>query len=209
MSKHTMSLVPMVISNEGGRGERAMDIFSLLLKERIIMLTGEVEDGMASLICAQLLYLESVDPDSPIQIYINSPGGVISSGLSIHDTIQYINPPVHTICFGQACSMGSFLLSSGEPGFRFSLPNSRIMIHQPSGSASGQATEIEIRYKEIMKYKELLTQKYSDYSKGKTTYQGFYDLMERDKFLSPQEALDLGLIDQIITKRELQKSEKE
>jgi ATP-dependent Clp protease protease subunit len=193
-----MTLVPMVIEHSA-RGERAMDIYSMLLKERIVFLTGEVEDHMANIICAQLLYLESQAPKKPIEMYINSPGGVVTAGLSIFDTMNYISSPVHTVCMGQACSMGSFLLMAGEKGHRYSLPYARIMIHQPSGGARGQATDIEIQAQEIGKLKKMLTTIYSE--RTGQSYDTMYAMMERDKFMTPQESLDLGLIDTIITSR--------
>lgn len=192
------SLVPMVVETTG-RGERAFDILSMLLKERIIMLTGQVEDHMASLICAQLLYLESQDAEKDIQMYINSPGGVVTAGLAIYDTMQYIKPAVSTIVMGQAASMGAFLLAGGAKGKRFSLPNSRIMIHQPSGGASGQATDIEIQYREITRLKEILTKTMADNS-GRP-YDEMYAACERDKFMSPEEALSFGLIDEVVVPR--------
>lgn len=192
------SLVPMVIETSG-RGERAMDIYSMLLKERIIMLTGQVEDHMAALICAQLLYLESQDAEKDIQMYINSPGGVVTAGLAIYDTMQYIKPAVSTIVMGQAASMGAFLLAGGAKGKRFSLPNSRIMIHQPSGGAQGQATDIEIQYNEIKRLKEILTRTMAENSSK--SYDEMYGACERDKFMSPEEALDFGLIDEVVHPR--------
>ncbi|MFA5488320.1 MAG: ATP-dependent Clp protease proteolytic subunit [Candidimonas sp.] len=192
------NLVPIVVE-QTGRGERSYDLYSRLMKDRIIFVGGQVHDHMAELIVAQLLYLESENPDKDISMYINSPGGVVTSGLAIYDTIQFIKPKVSTVCIGQACSMGSFLLMAGEPGMRFSLPNARIMIHQPSGGTGGQATDIEIQAKEIIKLKEKLTKKYSEHC-GRS-YDEFYALMERDKFLDPQEALELGLIDKVIDKR--------
>jgi len=200
MKEMTSNLVPMVIETEG-RSERAMDIYSRLLRERIIMLTGQVEDHMASLICSQLLFLESESPDKDIQLYINSPGGVVTAGLSIYDIMQYIKPDVQTIVMGQACSMGSFLSMAGAPGKRFAMPHSRIMIHQPSGGASGQATDIEIQAREILKMKDMLTSKYVEHGNKGITTDRFLELMDRDKFLSPQEAIELGLIDEIISKR--------
>lgn len=199
MEKVVNQLVPMVIE-QTGRGERSYDIYSRLLKERVIFVTGEVEDNMASLIVAQLLFLESENPEKDIYMYINSPGGVVTSGLSIYDTMQYIKCKVATLCMGQACSMGSLLLTAGEPGMRYSLPNSRIMIHQPSGGFKGQATDIEIHAKEILDLKKRLNNMYVKHT-GKTL-SAVEKAMERDNFMSPEEALKFGLIDKIITKRE-------
>lgn len=189
-------LVPMVIE-QTGRGERSFDIYSRLLKDRIIFVTGEVEDNMASLIVAQLLFLESENPEKDIYMYINSPGGIVSSGLSIYDTMQYVRCKVGTICLGQACSMGSLLLTAGEPGMRYSLPNSRIMIHQPSGGFRGQATDIEIHAREILDLKKRLNNLYVKHT-GKTL-PVVEKNMERDNFMTPKEALKFGLIDKIIT----------
>jgi ATP-dependent Clp protease protease subunit len=184
------------------KGERAFDIYSRLLKERIVMLNGPVEDHMANLIVAQLLFLESENPEKDISLFINSPGGVVTSGMSIYDTMQFIRPDVSTYVMGQACSMGSLLAQSGAPGKRFMLPNARHMIHQPSGGARGQATDMQIQVEEILKMKKTLTEIYVKHnSKGKTYEQLTAD-MERDKFMSAQEALDYGLIDQIIEKRQ-------
>ncbi len=193
-----MNLVPTVIEDTG-KGERAFDLFSRLLKERTIFLNGQVEDGMANLIVAQLLFLEAEDPNKDINLYINSPGGVVTAGLSIYDTMNFIKPDVRTICMGQACSMGAFLLGAGEKGKRSALPNSRIMIHQPSGGASGQQTDIQIQAEEILKLRTQLTQEIANHA-GRT----FDEVMvatERDNFMSPQETLEFGLIDEIITKR--------
>ena len=193
-------MVPMVIETTS-KGERAYDIFSRLLKERIIMLNAEVEDHMANTIVAQLLFLESEDPDKDISLFINSPGGVVTAGMSIYDTMQFIKPDVATYVMGQACSMGSLLAQAGAPGKRFMLPNARHMIHQPSGGARGQATDIQIQAREIQKMKESLTGIYAKHnSKGKTYDQLIAD-MERDFFMSAQEALDYGLVDQILDKR--------
>jgi ATP-dependent Clp protease protease subunit len=181
------------------RGERAYDIYSRLLKERIIFVTGQVEDHMASLICAQLLFLESENPDKDIAMYINSPGGVVTSGLSIYDTMQYIRPDVSTVCLGQACSMGSLLLAAGAAGKRYALPNSRIMVHQPSGGAQGQATDIQIQAQEILSLKKRLNEIYVHH-----TGQKFDDIeaaLERDRFMQPSEALEFGLIDQVVNSR--------
>jgi ATP-dependent Clp protease protease subunit len=183
------------------KGERAYDIYSRLLKERIIMLNGPVEDQMANLIVAQLLFLESENPDKEISMFINSPGGVITAGMSIYDTMQFIRCPVATYVMGQACSMGSFLAQAGEPGKRYMLPYARHMIHQPSGGARGMQSDIAIQYQEITKMKTMLTELYVKHnSKGKT-YAEFEKDMDRDTFMSAQEALDYGLIDKVIDKR--------
>ena len=195
-----MTLVPMVIESSS-KGERAYDIYSRLLKERVIMLNGPVEDGMANVIVAQLLFLESENPNKDISLFINSPGGVVTAGLSIYDTMQFIKPAVATYVMGQACSMGSLLATAGAQGKRFMLPSARHMIHQPSGGARGQATDMQIQVEEILKMKKELTGIYQKHnSKGKTFEQLTTD-MERDKFMSAQEALDYGLIDKIIEKR--------
>lgn len=194
------NLVPMVV-DQTANGERSYDIFSRLLKERVIFLTGEVNDYQADLICAQLLFLEADNPEKDIHFYINSPGGVVTAGLAIYDTMQFIRPDVSTTVMGQACSMGSLLSTAGATGKRYMLPNARHMIHQPSGGAGGQATDMEIQVQEILKMKKSLTEMYVHHnSKGKT-YDEFRADMERDKFMSAQEALDYGLIDQIVTKR--------
>jgi ATP-dependent Clp protease protease subunit len=193
-------LVPMVIESSS-KGERAYDIYSRLLKERIIMLNGPVEDNMANLIVAQMLFLESENPDKDISLFINSPGGVITSGMSIYDTMQFIRPNIATYVMGQACSMGSFLAQAGAKGKRFMLPNARHMIHQPSGGARGMQSDIEIQYKEITKMKHLLTELYVKHNTKGKTYQDFERDMDRDTFMSAEEALDYGLIDQVITER--------
>jgi len=190
----------MVIESSS-KGERAYDIYSRLLRERIIMLNGPIEDHMANLVVAQLLFLESENPDKQISLFINSPGGVVTAGMSIYDTMQFIKCDVATFVMGQACSMGSLLATAGAAGKRYMLPNARHMIHQPSGGARGQATDIQIQAEEILKMKKNLTEIYVKHnSKGKTFDQMTSD-MERDKFMSAQEALDYGLIDQIITQR--------
>lgn len=195
-----MNLVPMVVESTS-KGERAYDIYSRLLKERIVMLNGPVEDGMANTIVAQLLFLESENPDKEISLFINSPGGVITSGMSIYDTMQFIRCDVATYVMGQACSMGSFLAQAGTAGKRYMLPNARHMIHQPSGGARGMQSDIEIQYKEITKMKDVLTKLYVKHnSKGKT-YAEFERDMDRDTFMSAEEALAYGLIDKIIDKR--------
>ena len=195
-----MTLVPMVVESTS-KGERAFDVYSRLLKERIIMLNGPIEDHMANLVVAQLLFLESENPDKDINLFINSPGGVVTAGMSIYDTMQFIRPNVATYVMGQACSMGSLLAQSGAEGKRFMLPNARHMIHQPSGGARGQATDMQIQVEEILKMKKSLTEIYVKHnSKGKTFEQLSAD-MERDKFMSAEEALEYGLIDKIIEKR--------
>ena len=192
-------LVPTVIETTG-RGERAFDIYSRLLKERIVFLTGEVNDEVASLICAQLLFLEAENPDKEISFYINSPGGVVTSGLAILDTMNYIKCPVSTVCMGQACSMGSLLLTCGEKGRRFALPYARVMIHQPSGGFQGQATDMEIHVKEILAIKKRLNQIYVEQT-GKPLKE-IEEAMERDNFMTAEEALKFGLIDAVVQKKE-------
>jgi ATP-dependent Clp protease protease subunit len=191
-------LVPIVIE-QSNRGERSFDIFSRLLRERIIFVTGGVEDGMASLITAQLLFLESENPKKDIFLYINSPGGVVTAGMAIHDTMQYIRPRVGTVCIGQAASMGSFLLASGEPGMRVALTNARIMIHQPSGGAQGMATDIEIQAKEILRIRARLNELYAKYT-GQPL-EAIETAMDRDKFMSADEAKTFGLLDEVFEKR--------
>ena len=192
------NLIPMVVE-QTSRGERAYDIYSRLLKERIIFLTGPIDDNVASLICAQLLYLESENPKKEISFYINSPGGIVWSGLAVYDTMQYISSKIMTICIGQAASAGSLLLSSGEKDMRFSLPNSRIMVHQPSGGFQGQDTDIEIQTEEFVKTKKRLNEIYTKHT-GKNLKE-IESIMERDKFFSPEEAIQFGLIDKIIKNR--------
>ena len=194
----TDALVPIVIE-QSNRGERSFDIYSRLLRERIIFVTGQVEDHMASLITAQLLFLESENPKKDIYMYINAPGGVVTAGMAIHDTMQYIRPRVGTVCIGQAASMGSFLLASGEPGMRVSLTNARIMIHQPSGGAQGQATDIEIQAKEILRIRQRMNELYAKYTGQPIDV--IENAMERDKFLSAEEAKTFGLIDEVFDKR--------
>ena len=198
MDNFTMNLVPMVIE-QTSRGERSFDIYSRLLKERIVFLNGEVNDVSANLVCAQFLFLEAEDPKKDIFFYINSPGGIVTSGLSIYDTMQYIGPDVVTICMGQAASMGSLLLTAGAAGKRYSLPNSRIMIHQPSGGCRGQATDIEIHAREILDLRQRLNGIYVKHT-GKELSE-IEKAMERDNFMSPEEAKAFGLIDRIIEKR--------
>ena len=192
------TLVPMVVE-QTNRGERAYDIYSRLLKERIIFLTGPMEDHVASLICAQLLYLESENPSKDIAFYINSPGGVVTSGLSVYDTMRYIKPHVSTVCLGQAASMGSLLLCAGEKGKRFALPNARIMVHQPSGGFQGQATDIEIHAQEILRVRHRLNEVYVEHT-GQPIEKVDHAL-DRDNFMSPEEAKDFGLIDEVVTTR--------
>jgi|TARA_B110000196_G_C21133984_1_gene660025 ATP-dependent Clp protease protease subunit len=194
----TSNLIPMVVE-QSSRGERAYDIYSRLLKERIIFLTGPIDDNVASLICAQLLFLESENPKKEISFYINSPGGIVWSGLAMYDTMQYISSKIMTICIGQAASAGSLLLTAGEKGMRFSLPNSRIMVHQPSGGSQGQVTDIEIQTKEIIKTKKKLNQIYALHT-GKTLPE-VEKVMERDRYFSPDEAIEFGLIDKKIENR--------
>ena len=194
------TLVPMVVE-QTARGERAFDIYSRLLKERIIFLTGAVYDQVGSLLCAQLLFLESENPNKDIAFYINSPGGVVTAGLAIYDTMQYIRSPVSTVCIGQAASMGSLLLASGAAGKRYALPNSRIMVHQPSGGAQGQATDIEIQAREILAVRARLNQIYVKHT-GQTLKK-IEDAMERDKFYTPEEAKGFGLIDEVVAQRPL------
>jgi ATP-dependent Clp protease protease subunit len=193
-----LGMVPMVIE-QSGRGERAYDIYSRLLRERIVFLVGPVNDQVANLVCAQLLFLESENPDKDAFLYINSPGGSVSAGLSIFDTMNFIKPEVSTLCMGMAASMGSFLLMAGAKGKRFALPNSRVMIHQPSGGAQGQASDIEIQAREILKTREQLNRIYAERT-GQTVDKIAAD-MERDTWLSPAEARDYGLIDQVLDKR--------
>ncbi|MBU6476113.1 MAG: ATP-dependent Clp endopeptidase proteolytic subunit ClpP [Alphaproteobacteria bacterium] len=191
-------MIPMVIE-QTARGERSYDIYSRLLKERIIFLSGQVEDHMASLICAQLLFLESENPKRDIYLYINSPGGVVTSGLAMYDTMQYIKPDVATVCIGQACSMGSLLLTAGAPGKRYSLPNSRIMVHQPSGGAQGQATDIEIQAKEILSLRQRLNGIYVKHTGQKL--KSIEEALERDRFMSAEDAKAFGLIDEIVERQ--------
>ena len=198
IEEHMNNLIPMVVE-QSNRGERAYDIYSRLLKERIVFLVGPVNDNVASLVTAQLLFLESENPKKEINFYINSPGGLVTSGLGIYDTMQYIKPPVSTLCIGQASSMGSFLLAAGEKGKRFSLPHSRIMVHQPSAGFQGQATDIQIHAKEILSLKERLNQIYSKHT-GKSVKEISHAL-ERDKFMTAKEAKDFGLIDFVVDKR--------
>ena len=192
------NLIPMVVE-QTTKGERAYDIYSRLLKERIVFLVGPVNDNVASLVTAQLLFLESENPKKEINFYINSPGGLVTSGLGIYDTMQYVKSPVSTLCIGQASSMGSFLLAAGEKGKRFSLPHSRIMVHQPSAGFQGQATDIQIHAKEILSLKERLNQIYSKHT-GKSVKE-ISQALERDKFMTANEAKDFGLIDFVVEKR--------
>jgi ATP-dependent Clp protease, protease subunit len=199
------NLVPMVVE-QTARGERAFDIYSRLLKERIIFLTGAVYDQVSALICAQLLFLESENPTKDIAFYINSPGGVVTSGLAIYDTMQYIRSPVSTVCIGQAASMGSLLLAAGAHGKRFSLPNARIMIHQPSGGAQGQATDIEIQAREILALRARLNEIYVRHT-GQPL-EVISNAVERDKFLSPLEAKEFGLVDEVVESRPSREEER-
>lgn len=198
MSPEAAQLVPMVVE-QSSRGERSFDIFSRLLRERIIFLTGEFEDGMASLICAQLLFLESENPDKEISMYINSPGGVVTSGMAIYDTMQYIRPKIATVCIGQACSMGSVILMAGEPGMRYCLTNARVMIHQPSGGARGQATDVEIQAKELLATKQRMIELYNHHT-GQPP-EVVRPALERDNFMTAAEAKAFGLVDHVVDKR--------
>ena len=198
ISEHMNNLVPMVVE-QSSKGERAYDIYSRLLKERIIFLTGQINDNVASLITAQLLFLEAEDPKKEIYLYINSPGGLVTAGLGIYDTMQYIKPDISTLCIGQAASMGSFLLAAGTKGKRFSLPNSRIMVHQPSAGFQGQVTDIEIHANEVLSLKKRLNEIYSKHS-GKTVDE-IKSALERDNFMTADSAKSFGLIDQVVEKR--------
>jgi len=199
------TLIPMVVE-QTARGERSYDIYSRLLKERIIFLSGTVDDHVASLVCAQLLFLESENPKRDIYIYINSPGGVVTSGLAIYDTMQYIKPNVATVCIGQACSMGSLLLAAGAKGKRYSLPNSRIMVHQPSGGAQGQATDIEIQAKEILSLRKRLNDIYVKHTGQKL--KAIEEALERDRFMSAEESKAFGIVDQIVEKQPFETGDK-
>ena len=194
----TGALVPVVVE-QTSRGERSFDIFSRLLRERIVFVTGQVEDTMASLIVAQLLFLESENPSKPISMYINSPGGVVTAGMAIHDTMQYIKPRVSTVCIGQAASMGSFLLAAGEPGMRIALPNARIMVHQPSGGARGMASDIEIQAKEILRIRARMNDLYVKYTGQSLTE--IERALDRDTFLEADEALKFGIVDKVFESR--------
>ena len=198
ISEHMNNLVPMVVE-QSNKGERAYDIYSRLLKERIIFLTGQINDNVASVITAQLLFLEAEDPKKEIYLYINSPGGLVTAGLGIYDTMQYIKPEISTLCIGQAASMGSFLLAAGSKGKRFSLPNSRIMVHQPSAGFQGQATDIEIHAKEVLSLKERLNEIYSKHT-GKNV-DDIKSALERDNFMTADAAKLFGLIDEVVEKR--------
>ena len=200
------NLVPMVVETTN-RGERAYDIYSRLLKERIIFLTGGVNDDVSSLVCAQLLFLESENPTKDIAFYINSPGGIVSSGLAIYDTMRYIRPDVSTVCVGQAASMGSLLLCAGTPEKRYALPNSRVMVHQPSGGAQGQAADIEIQAREILKLRERLNQIYAEHT-GQDL-ETIEKAMDRDNFMAPDEAKEFGLIDEVVTQRPVDEDDDE
>ena len=198
-SEHLSTLVPMVVE-QSSRGERAYDIYSRLLKERIVFVVGPINDAVASLVTAQLLFLESEDPKKEISLYINSPGGLVTAGLGIYDTMQYIKPEVSTLCIGQAASMGSFLLAAGSKGKRFSLPNSRIMVHQPSAGFQGQATDIEIHANEVLSLKKRLNEIYSKHT-GKSVDE-IKSALERDNFMTPDAAKEFGLVDKVVSKRE-------
>lgn len=205
VSEAFMSLIPMVIETTG-RSERAYDIYSRLLKDRIVLLGSEVNDTVASLICAQLLFLESQDPEKEISLYINSPGGSVTAGLAIYDTLRFISAPVSTVCMGRAASMGAFLLAAGKPGLRYALPNSQIMIHQPSAGYQGQATDIEIHAKEVLRLKERLNRILAE-NTGRP-YKDIVKATERDNFLTPEEAKDLGIIDRVLVSRQDMAQEK-
>ena len=198
LSEHMNTLVPMVVE-QSHKGERAYDIYSRLLKERIIFLTGQINDNVASLITAQLLFLEAEDPKKEIYLYINSPGGLVTAGLGIYDTMQYVKPDISTLCIGQAASMGSFLLAAGTKGKRFSLPNSRIMVHQPSAGFQGQVTDIEIHANEVSSLKKRLNEIYSKHT-GKSVDE-VKSALERDNFMTAEVAKDFGLIDEVVEKR--------
>ena len=195
---HMQHLVPMVVE-QTSRGERAYDIYSRLLKERIVFLTGPLDDGVASLITAQLLFLEADNPTKDISFYINSPGGIVTAGLAVYDTMQYIRPSVVTLCIGQAASMGSLLLAAGDPGQRFALPNARIMVHQPSGGAQGQATDVEIHAREIIATRARLNDIYAKHTGQELS--SIEESMDRDKFMTPDEAKAFGIIDEVIANR--------
>jgi len=197
--EHLNTLIPMVVE-QSSRGERAYDIYSRLLKERIVFVVGPINDAIASLVTAQLLFLESEDPKKEISLYINSPGGLVTAGLGIYDTMQYVKPEVSTLCIGQAASMGSFLLAAGSKGKRFSLPNSRIMVHQPSAGFQGQATDIEIHANEVLSLKKRLNEIYSKHT-GKSVVD-IKEALERDNFMTPDNAKEFGLIDKVVDKRE-------
>ena len=199
LNEHMSNLIPMVVE-QSSRGERAYDIYSRLLKERIIFIVGPINDAVATLVTAQMLFLESENPKKDIYMYINSPGGLVTAGLGIYDTMQYIKPEVSTICIGQAASMGSFLLSAGSKGKRFSLPNSRIMVHQPSAGFQGQATDIEIHANEVLSLKKRLNEIYSKHT-GKTVDE-IKAALERDNFMTPDMAKNFGLIDKVVEKRD-------
>jgi len=198
ISEHMNNLIPMVVE-QSNRGERAYDIYSRLLKERVVFLVGQINDNVASLITAQLLYLESENPKKEIYLYINSPGGLVTAGLGIYDTMQYIKPEVSTLCIGQACSMGSFLLAAGHKGKRFSLPNSRIMVHQPSAGFQGQVTDIEIHANEVLSLKKRLNEIYSKHTDK--SVEDIKSALERDNFMTAENAKSFGLIDQVVEKR--------
>ena len=198
LSEHMNNLIPMVVE-QSSKGERAYDIYSRLLKERIIFLTGQINDNVASLVTAQLLFLEAEDPKKEIYLYINSPGGLVTAGLGIYDTMQYVKPEISTLCIGQAASMGSFLLAAGSKGKRFSLPNSRIMVHQPSAGFQGQATDIEIHANEVLSLKKRLNEIYSKHT-GKNVDE-IKSALERDNFMTADIAKSFGLIDEVVEKR--------
>jgi ATP-dependent Clp protease, protease subunit len=201
--RETMQLVPMVVE-QSSRGERSFDIYSRLLRERIIFLNGEVNDATSALVCAQLLFLEADNPKKPINLYINSPGGVVTSGFAMYDTMRYIKSPVHTLCMGTARSMGSFLLMAGEPGERAALPNASLHVHQPLGGVQGQASDILIHAEEIRQTKHRMIRLYAEHCRR--SYEEVERTLDRDHFMTPEEALEWGLIDRIVTQRELSPS---
>ncbi|OKO88073.1 Clp protease [Bradyrhizobium sp. NAS80.1] len=197
--REAMQLVPVVIE-QSSRGERSFDIYSRLLRERIVFVNGEVNDTVSALVCAQLLFLEAENPRKPISMYINSPGGVVTSGFAMYDTMRYIRAPVHTLCMGTACSMGSFLLMAGEPGHRAALPNASILIHQPSGGFQGQASDMLIHAENIKRTKHRMTQIYAEHCKR--SYEEFERAMDRDRFMTPEEAVEWGLVDRVLPVRQ-------
>ncbi len=197
--REAMQLVPMVVE-QSSRGERSFDIYSRLLRERIVFVNGEVNDTISALVCAQLLFLEAENPRKAINMYINSPGGVVTSGFAMYDTMRYIRAPVHTLCMGTACSMGSFLLMAGEPGHRAALPNASILIHQPSGGFQGQASDMLIHAENIKRTKHRMTQLYAEHCKR--SYEEFERAMDRDRFMTPEEAVEWGLVDRVLPVRQ-------
>ena len=197
-----MNHVPIVIEKGANGSERAYDIYSRMLKDRIVFLTGEVHDGVSNSICAQMLFLESEDPEAPISFYINSPGGSVTAGMAMYDTMQYIKCPVHTMVMGTACSMGSLLATAGEPGERRILPHAEYMIHQPSAGTSGKVTDMEILVEEVKRMKTMLTQIYVNHNTAGKTFDDFYKAMERDNFMTPEEVVEWGILDEVVATRE-------